>query len=290
MRKLQQKGKMALFGSAFLWGFGFVAIESALRHGWHPMALLAFRGLIGGLFLLGFSYKRQWWKNKAMVKDGFVAGVYMSLGFLAQTYGQAMSGPANAAFITALYVLFTPMIVSVVSKTRLKNMVFVSAIIAFIGVSLISVNESLRFALGDIILVVGAFMFAVHIVKLGEIGHYDDALSITTIQLFTMSFLSFLTFPMINVEVRAVGLVSIFYVGIISSGVAFFLQTFGQKLVPSSNASVIMTFEAIFGVIGAILFFNELISMQVIFGGFLLLSAVYLLEVHPQPNLYKRRL
>ena len=288
MIKLQQKGKMALFGSAFLWGFGFVAIESALRHGWHPMVLLAFRGLIGGLFLLLFSYKRQWWLNKRMLKDGFIAGIYMSLGFVAQTYGQAMSGPANAAFITALYVIFTPLIVSIASKTKVKKMVMAAALLSFVGVSLISVNESLRFALGDIILVLGALMFAIHIVKLGEIGHYDDALSITTIQLFTMSGLAFITFPFIDVQLGWAGIESVIYIGLISSGIAFFLQTFGQKLVPSSNASVIMTFEAIFGVLGAVMFFNELLSLQVLLGGFLLIGSVFLLELNPSFPFLKR--
>jgi drug/metabolite transporter (DMT)-like permease len=73
--------KSSLFLSAFLWGFGFVAVEGALISGWDPMALLAARGFIGGSLLFIFSYRRKFWKNKELMIEGIKAGFFLTLGF-----------------------------------------------------------------------------------------------------------------------------------------------------------------------------------------------------------------
>lgn len=273
--------KSALFLSAFLWGFGFVAVEGALISGWHPMALLAARGFIGGFLLLLFSHKRKFWKNKKLMFEGFKAGVILTFGFVGQTYGQSISGPANAAFITAMYVIFVPFICTIWYKDKIHPLVIVASMTAFIGVALISVQGTLRVNVGDIWLLGGALFFAVHIIKLSQLSHFNDSLSLTTIQLFTMSAISstFLLFTSTNFTYS--GLYYVLYVGLISSGIAFFLQTFGQKSVASSVASIILTFEAIFGVLGSAIVFKLLIPTQTWIGGILLLGSVFFLEAMP---------
>lgn len=282
MEKYGLLGKSSLFASAFLWGFGFVAVEGALLAGWNPMLLLAVRGLLGGTLLLVFSYKRQWWRNKSLIKDSIIAGIYLTSAFVAQTYGQSISGPANAAFITALYVIFTPFIYALKERKMVSGVVLVAAFASFVGVALISVKGTLSWQWGDFLLVVCAVLFAVHILQLEKMGHHDDALSVTTIQLYVMSAVSFLFVPFLNVTMPSVGFGYVAYSGLVSSGIAFFLQTFGQKHVPSSAASIILTFEAIFGALGAIWFYQEFFSLQMFFGGLLLVGSVFFLELVPK--------
>ena len=280
--------KSYLFISAFLWGFGFVAVEGALISGWHPMALLSARGFIGGMLLLAFSHKRKFWRNKKMLIEGSKAGVFLTLGFIGQTYGQSLSGPANAAFITAMYVIFVPLIGSLWYKYRISKWVVLTSITAFIGVALITVQGSLSVNIGDIWLLGGAISFAVHIIKLGQLSSFNDSLSITTIQLFTLSAISSTFMVLNNTNFSSSGLYYVLYIGLISSGVAFFLQTFGQKSVESSVASIILTFEAIFGVIASAIVFRLLIPTQTWIGGILLLGSVFFLEAIPLLN--KKRL
>jgi len=289
MKKFTGLGKLSLFGSAFLWGFGFIAVENALRSGWNPMLLLATRGLLGAILLHSFAYKRLYWKNKAMLKDGILAGIYLTIAFVGQTYGQALSGPANAAFITALYVIFTPILLSIRHHRWVSKTVLVAAIIAFIGVALISVKDTVKINPGDIYLILGAIMFAIHILKLEDISHYDDALSLTTIQLITMSVCSFAFVPFLNVTFTTQGIGFVLYSGLISSGIAFFLQTFGQKHVNAPTASIILTFEAIFGVLGAVLFLQEIISQKMLLGGFLLIGSVFFVELMPNYIVMKNK-
>lgn len=280
--------KSSLFLSAFLWGFGFVAVEGALKSGWHPMALLSVRGLIGGCLLLLFSYKRQFWKNKKMLIEGFKAGAFLTLGFVGQTYGQALSGPANASFITAMYVIFVPLIGAMWYKHKISLLVILMSITAFLGVTLITVQGSLSVNPGDVWLLAGAVFFAIHIIKLSQLASFNDSLSLTTIQLFTMSLISSTFMVITRTNFSSSGLYYVLYIGLISSGVAFFLQTFGQKSLESSVASIILTFEAIFGVLGSALVFKLMIPTQTWIGGILLLGSVFVLEAIPLMN--KKRL
>lgn len=288
MKKLAGIGKMSLFASAFLWGFGFVAVDGALSSGWNPMLLLGVRGLIGGLFLHFFAFRRRYYLNRRMLKDGWLAGLYLTLAFAFQTYGQALSGASNAAFITALYVIFTPIILSIRNRKMMPKLVMFAAFVSMVGVGLISIQGDFRWQIGDVYLVLGAWMFAVHILQLEKLAHYDDALSITTIQLFTMGVVSMAFALVMNVSVPSSGYGYVVYCGLISSGIAFFLQTFGQKHVPSSTASIIMTFEAIFGVIGAMVFLHEVLSSRMLLGGLLLIGSVLVIELKPVPILLKK--
>ncbi|MBS3991891.1 MAG: DMT family transporter [Erysipelothrix sp.] len=273
--------KSSLFLSAFLWGFGFVAVEGALISGWDPMALLAARGFIGGSLLLIFSYRRKFWKNKELMIEGIKAGFFLTLGFVGQTYGQALSGPANASFITAMYVIFVPIIGALWYKHKITPIVVLTSITAFIGVALISVQGSIRINIGDIWLLGGAIFFAVHIIRLSQLSRFNDSLSLTTIQLFTMSAISSTFLLFTDTNFTSSGLYYVLYIGLISSGIAFFLQTFGQKSVASSVASIILTFEAIFGVLGSAIVFKLVIPTQTWIGGIMLLGSVFFLEALP---------
>lgn len=273
--------KSLLLFSALLWGFGYVAVEGALRSGWHPMALLAARGLIGGLVMLMFSHRRKFWQNKKMVVEAVKAGIFLTLGFVGQTFGQSLSGPTNTAFITALYVVFVPLIGSFWYQQKVKMHVIVASLFAFAGVVLISVQGEFVMHIGDLMLILGAIFFAIHIVKLGQLSIFNDSLSITTIQLFTLSAISS-TFMIVNdTNFSLSGLYYVLYIGLISSGIAFFLQTYSQKSVESSVASILLTFEAIFGVLATAIVFNLWIPTRTWIGGIVLLGSVFFLEAIP---------
>lgn len=273
--------KSYLLLSALLWGFGYVAVEGALRSGWHPMALLAARGFIGGLVMFVFSHRRKFWQNKKMVIEGIKAGIFLTLGFIGQTFGQSMSGPANAAFITALYVVFVPLVGSVWYKHKIKMHVVVASLFAFAGVVLISVQGTYIVHAGDFFLILGAIFFAIHIIKLSQLSSFNDSLSITTIQLFTLSAISSTFMVVNNINFSFSGLYYVLYIGLVSSGIAFFLQTYSQKSVESSVASILLTFEAIFGVLAAAIVFNLKIPTQTWIGGIVLLGSVFFLEAIP---------
>lgn len=278
----ERSGKSALLLAAFLWGFGFVAVQSALDNGWTPFGLLAIRGfLAGGLFGV-LSWKRQWWRKKKLLQQGVFAGFLMFLAFVLQTYGQNYSSPANAAFLTTLYVIFTPFLVRIIYKIKLQPRVFIAAVIAIGGLAALNLGGGYQLRLGDILLLLCAFVFALHILALEKLGEYDDSLSITAIQTLTMGVLSLVAMLWLGESFSASGWPGVLYSGLISSGVAFFLQAYGQKQVNASLAALILTLEAVFGVICSVLILHEQLSVNMIIGGILLLLAVVIVEWKPK--------
>jgi drug/metabolite transporter (DMT)-like permease len=180
-----------------------------------------------------------------------------------------------------MYVIFVPIIGALWYKHKITPIVVLTSITAFIGVALISVQGSIRINIGDIWLLAGAIFFAVHIIRLSQLSRFNDSLSLTTIQLFTMSAISSTFLLFTDTNFTSSGLYYVLYIGLISSGIAFFLQTFGQKSVASSVASIILTFEAIFGVLGSAIVFKLVIPTQTWIGGIMLLGSVFFLEALP---------
>jgi Permeases of the drug/metabolite transporter (DMT) superfamily len=275
----QNKGKLSLLAASFLWGFGFIAVQDALDSGWTPFGLLAMRGLIAGILFFFLSYKTKWWRNRKVVVSGILGGILMFSGFIFQTYGQAYSTPANAAFLTTLYVIFTPFLVRLLFKVKLKPKVFVAALIAIIGLGVLNLKDGYQVQTGDVLLLICAFLFALHIIALEKMGEYIDPLSLTAIQTLTMGILSLIAMFLMKENLQEGGWLGVLYSGLISSGAASFLQAHGQKRVNASLASLILTMEAIFGVLCSVWLLGEELTINMLIGGTLLLLAVLIIEI-----------
>jgi len=274
----ETKGKLALLLATFLWGFGFVAVQNTLDNGWTPFGLLAMRGLTAGILFTILSCKRKWWCNRKLLLSGIFGGVLMFAGFAFQTYGQDYSTPSNTAFLTTLYVIFTPFLVRLLFKVKLNSRVFMAAFIALIGLGILNLKDGYQIQIGDTLIIICAFCFALHIIFLEKMGELNDALSLTAIQTLTMGVISGIAMLVLGEKVAEGGWLGVLYCGIVSSGIACFLQAYGQKLVKASVASLILTMEAIFGVLCSVLILQEKVSINMIIGGILLLVAVLIIE------------
>lgn len=280
-------GKSALLTSALLWGIAFVAVQEAINRGWTPFMLLGVRGLLASLALVGFAIKRRFWEKLGLVKQSIIAGIILFLGFVFQTYGQMYSSVSNASFITVLYVVFIPVLMW--RKRHVNRWTLFGVALAVVGTAVLTVRESLSFHLGDALLLVCAIVFAYHIMAVEKLAPYDDSLSATFIQVLTLGVLGFVMALLTGGKLPSEGWIYVGYAGIISSGLAFFLQTYGQKHVNSTVAGILLTMEALFGSMGAILILGEPVTLSTVFGGILMMSAVFMVELGPKLGVKLRR-
>lgn len=280
-------GKSALLTSALLWGIAFVAVQEAINRGWTPFMLLGVRGLLASLALVGFAVKRRFWQKPGLIKQSIIAGIILFLGFVFQTYGQMYSSVSNASFITVLYVVFIPVLMW--RKRHVNRWTLLGVALAVVGTAVLTVRESLSFHLGDALLLVCAIVFAYHIMAVEKLAPYDDSLSATFIQVLTLGVLGFVMALLTGGKLPSEGWIYVGYAGIISSGLAFFLQTYGQKHVNSTVAGILLTMEALFGSMGAILILGEPVTLSTVFGGILMMSAVFMVELGPKLGVKLRR-
>lgn len=288
--KTESKATLSLFMTALIWGLAFIGVQDALDHGWNAFPLLMCRGFIGGGFIFLFSFKKRWWKNKEIIKLGILTGTLFFLGFAFQTLGQTLSSVPNTAFITALNVIFVPLISRLFLGKKIKGKVYIACIMALCGTAILSFTTSLSLHLGDFYLLLCAIFFALQIIYNEKCGKANDVLSITCIQLLTMGALSLFCMPFsgpMTLPSQAWG--SVVYLAIFSSAIACLFQLYGQGHVEPSKASLILSLESIIATISSIFLLGQSLTTAIIIGGTLTFGAVILVEYTPKRKIGKEK-
>ena len=281
--KIESKATISLFMTALIWGLAFISVQDALDNGWNAFPLLMCRGFIGGTVMLLFSFKKKWWRNRETIKLGMITGSLFFLGFAFQTLGQTLSSVPNTAFITALNVLFVPLISRIFLGKKIRGKVYIACIMALCGTAILSFTSSLSLHLGDVYLFLCAIFFALQIIYNEKCGKANDILSITCIQLLTMGLLSLLCMPFSGqTQLPQESWGSVVFLAVISSALACVFQLFGQGHVEPSKASLILSLESIIATISSILFLNQPLTSAILIGGTLTFAAVVLVEYTPK--------
>lgn len=277
-----------LLGAAFFWGTTFVAQMSGMD-GLGPFSYAAPRYLLGFLSVLAFWFFQRKESDRlrrlGKYKSGFIvglgSGLIMFIASSLQQVSMLYTTAGKAAFITCLYIVFVPLGAVLLGKIiRIEN--WIAAVIALIGLYLLAVNEGFSIQLGDAILFISSFFWTAQILFIDRFASRVDVIELSTAQLFVCWVLS--TVVMSIFETPTVGAMveswfPIFYGGVMSAGVAFTLQIYGQKYAEPSTAAILMSFESIFGALSAWLLLGEVMSSKEIFGCVLMLIGMIITQL-----------
>ncbi len=263
----------ALVVAAFLFGITFVVVKSAVAD-FPPIAFVAWRFLIGAIVLLLLAVPRR----ARLWRDGATAGVLLFAGFALQTAGLTSTGATNSALITGLYVVFTPIVVAVWRRRAPSPWLAIGTAAAFLGLALLTFDETMRFATGDLLTVGCALAFAGHIAYLARVAFRHPVVPFTAVQLLVVAILGFA----ISIPVEGFQLPdgsqwqAIVLTGAGVSAVAFLLQVWAQTRLGPSRTAVILTMEPVFGVAAGALLLSERLTVGGWFGALLIFGAIQL--------------
>jgi drug/metabolite transporter (DMT)-like permease len=201
----------------------------------------------------------------------FVATILQQIGIEQTTSGKA-------GFITTLYIVMVPLI-NLLGRKRTSLRTCFAVYIALVGFVLMCLNEGMSISRGDAIVLYSAVAFSFHIVFVDRYCKNTDPQKLTFLQFATCAVLGIPAmaingFP--TAEVVSASILPILYIGILSSGVAYTLQVFGQKRVESSIATLIMSLESVVALIGGMMILDEQITLKELFGCILVLVAVFI--------------
>lgn len=283
MKALHADGLLLL--TSLIWGFNFVA-QRAGMDSIGPFAFNASRFAIGALILLplrtilkratsGKTGKKPIldWKLSAL---SAIPGVVLFTAASLQQLGLVSTSAGNAGFITCLYVIIVPFI-GILFGNRAGWKTWSGAVLAIIGLYILSIGSDFRMAPGDIFELIGAFFWASHIFIVAELSKRMEALDLAIGQFVTCAALSLaaaLLFESAPFSGFMTAFIPIAYGGILSTGVAFTLQIIAQRSAHPARASILFSMEALFAAIGGVLLLGEEISTRLIFGGLLMLSGM----------------
>lgn len=276
---LRLRGSLILLLVAMIWGTAF----SAQRAGMDYIGPFTFNGVrfaLGCISLLPLLYYFRGAGNKgkrqSAWKAGLVTGTIMFVDLSFQQVGLVYTTAGKAAFITCLYIILVPL-GGIFLKHHITKNTWLGAFLSLVGLYFLCVNDGFTMEYGDLIILGSAVFGAIHILTIGYYARDVDSLQLAFNQFFVCSVAS-LIMALLTENIILARIVDaaipILYGGILSVGVAYTLQIFGQKYADASHAVIIMSLESVFGAIAGYLILGELLGIGQIGGCILMLSGM----------------
>lgn len=282
---------ICLIVAALIWGTAFVAQTTGMEH-IGPLTFTNLRFLIGGLIVLPLAVKEipnfKKSLNKKLIIIILLTGLSLLMGTYLQQYALQYTKIGNAAFLTILYVPFVPIISRFILKKRIHWSIWVSVSICLVGSYYLTVGNSFEAQFADFLVVVCAIFFALHCILIDEYFEIVNAPFTLATSQFLLCFLYSLPFVFIFEDPSLKGiymeLFELLYVGVMSSGIAYTLQIFGQRYVKPSTAAITFSLEGVFGSLAAWIILSQMLTTIQIFGCFLILLGVLTAQLIPLIN------
>lgn len=288
-------GPALLFMAAIIWGFAFPAQKLIVDI--PPMAVIALRSVIATLFLFPmvmvfdrvqknerhFVSRRGLDFTRNELVGGTIIGLIYGIASAVQQMGltEGTDG-GKGAFISALYVVIVPVIGLVIGR-RVRLVVWGGIGLALVGFYLLCIKGDFSMSVGDLLILLCAFIFAFHILTIDHFSPRCDGVRMSLVQFFVsaivMSILSLIFEGPLDFSVVLPGIFPLLYLGIGSSGVAYTLQIIGQGHTPPAVSSILLSLESVFGVISSVLLLGETMTVREGIGCALVFIAVLLAQV-----------
>ena len=285
----------ALFLTALIWGVSFVAQREGMDH-IGPFTFNMVRSFLGALSLLPVilwvklskpdtrTKKRKRYQHINLARAGVGCGLALFTAMSIQQYCMQYVTAGKAGFISALYIIFVPIIV-VLQGHKLEKRIVFSVILAVIGLYFLCYTPGGGFNVYDLLVLVAAFFYGVHILVVNFYSNKVNAVKACCLQFVVVGILSaVLTLLFENPTAASIidCKTSLLYAGILTCGVAYTLQIFGQKNTLPVIASIIFSLESVFAVLGGAVILGETMLPKEILGCVFMIVAVILSNLKPE--------
>ena len=305
-QQIPLKNSLILLLTATIWGIAFVA-QSEGGEAVGPLTFNATRNIIGSLVLIpvilllnkinpqsnsadftesdrqpmASSGSNPFSRNKTLIAGGIICGICLCLASNFQQFGIQYTTVGKAGFITACYIVIVP-IIGIFLKKKCSPFIWTAVVMALVGLYLLCITDGFSIGLGDILVLVCAFLFSLHILVIDYFSPKADGVKLSCIQFLVCGILSMipaliLEHPQISSILTA--WLPILYAGVMSCGVAYTLQVVGQKNVNPTVASLILSLESCISVLAGWVLLDQKLSIKELFGCVIMFAAIILAQL-----------
>lgn len=267
-------GIVTLVAITVVWGTTFAIVKDALNH--IPLPLfLALRFSLAAACFVGVRY------DPRALRPALWLGLLAFAGFATQTIGIELTSASNAAFITGLSVVLTPLVGALVWRQQVAPRIYAAALVATSGLALITLGEEglAGVSSGDLWVLLTAVAYAVYIVYLGEVAGRASGMAIAGLQTLPMALLAWwwaiphvAALPNVPLGTYA----AIAYLAVIATALVGVLQTYAQRVVAAPIAALVFALEPVFAALFAAWWLAERWPASGWFGGALVVAAMIL--------------
>lgn len=289
------KADWLLFLTAIIWGCAFVAQREGMKHV-GPFTFNGIRFFLGAMALIPFIVYRNRLRQQQLGRtdplplffgitpgQGSLVGVILFCGASLQQIGMIYTTAAKGGFITGLYVILVPFIGRFMGQ-RIGMSGWAGAALATIGLYLLSINEDLSFAKGDLWVLASALFWSAHVLVIGWLSPRIEPVQLACAQFLVCAALSLivaLCAETITLAGIRSGILSILYGGFFSVGIAYTLQVVAQQDAPPTHAAVILSMETVVAAIAGWILLDERLGLRAIGGCALMFTGMLVVQLMP---------
>ncbi len=297
-KKKQLLGNLLLLLAAFVWGIAFVAQTEGMEFV-GPFTFQGSRFVIAVIVLIPVmlvsdSIKKKQGiyapltkeQKKLHIKGGIICGIVLAVAANIQQIALQYTTPGKGGFITAMYILFVPL-VGIFLKKRVSPKVWIGVVIAAAGLYFLCINESLSVNKGDVLLLLCAIGFTFHILVIDKYSPQCDGIRLSITQFTVASIISVIIMLIIEkpqLSDLASAWLTIVYAGAFSCAGGYTLQIIGQKYATNPTiASLLMSLESVFSVLAQMVILRNIPTAKEFLGCALMFGAIILAQL-PDKN------
>lgn len=273
--------KIYLVIVAIIWGTGFLATALAIDF-YTPAQILALRFTIAFVVLAAVYHQEIRTTTKKEFIHGSIVGLFLYVAFIFQTVGLQYTTVSKNAFLTAVNIVLVPLISALILGKKIKIEIWLGVIITLLGIGVLSLTDSLvEINLGDILTLVCALFFALQIIATDRFSKEMSTVKLMAIQMGVAGLLSWITVGVTgetSLNLSSEALLPVIYLGLVSTLIAYYLQTYAQKFTSGTETAVILSTESIFGMLGSVIFLGEKVTTSLLIGAVLIFMGILTVE------------
>ena len=266
---------LCLLGGFFLsWG-GLIIRLFETNDMWQILLIRSFFFIIALMVFLVLSYKKD---SIAIIKKSgipaIIAGLFLSLSFVAYVAAMSLTTVANVVFIISTQTIFLAIFGYLFLKEKISFKGFLAIALALIGMIVMvgnSINQGTL--LGNIISFAIPINFTILVMIIRKNPNLDMVPAIFYSGIFSGIYgLFFASSFIFSINDIIMG----FLLGVPQPAFGFICVTIGTKTTKSVTVGLLMLLETIFAPVWVWIFLNEVPPLSVFFGGVIIISAVIL--------------
>jgi drug/metabolite transporter (DMT)-like permease len=286
------KSDLILLLAAIIWGFAFVAQRVGMDYV-GPFTFNGIRFTLGVLVIIPFLVirKKSSIPKKLSANDrnvliigSLITGLLLFGGASLQQVGLQTTTAGKAGFLTGLYVVFVPLI-GIFFHHKSGIFVWLGVILSGVGLYFLSITSNFSVDHGDLLVLACALVYSCHVLMISWLSPKMDSYKLAAFQFAVCGILS-LVFAFFTETIKIHTILEawlpIAYGGVLSVGGAYTLQVIAQKKAHPAHASIILSLEAVFAALGGWLILNEHLTNRSLFGCFLMLVGMIVVQVYPE--------
>ncbi len=265
-----------------IWGSTFFLIRDLLEH--VPTTdFLSVRFSIAAVVML-LVFRRQTLALRSRdLRLGLALGAVYGVAQVLQTTGLETTDASVSGFITGTYVVLTPVLAAVILRERIGPPTWAAVALATVGLAILSLR-GLSIGTGEAVTLASAVLYAAHIVALGRWSTPQTAVGLAAVQATAIAIIT-------SAAALPDGLIlpqgstqwaSLLYMAIVAGAAALWAQTWAQAHLTATRAAIVMALEPVFAALFAVALGGETLTGRMLFGGALVVAAMYLVELAPR--------